>query len=161
GTPVAVDPPPAPAPAPAPPGDNAEVAYWNSIAFSTNRADFESYLRDYPNGTFVGLARNRLAALNPAPSVGTSETRASLMPSFNCGVVSLPAELAICADAELSELDNRLARKFSALMAASPAAAASATRAEQGRWLQLRNGCGSDRECLAGRYRARLDELAE
>ncbi|HTY98486.1 MAG TPA: caspase family protein, partial [Rhodocyclaceae bacterium] len=39
-----------------------ELAYWNSIANSTNPADFESYLNQYPNGRFSELAKNRLAA---------------------------------------------------------------------------------------------------
>ena len=39
-----------------------ELAYWNSIANSTNSADFESYLKQYPDGRFSELARNRLAA---------------------------------------------------------------------------------------------------
>lgn len=39
-----------------------ELAYWNAIADSTNSADFESYLAQFPNGRFSELAKNRLAA---------------------------------------------------------------------------------------------------
>ena len=48
------------------PPDNAtalEVTFWNSIKDSRNTADFEAYLRQFPNGTFTGLARNRMEAL--------------------------------------------------------------------------------------------------
>lgn len=38
----------------------AELLFWETIRNSTNPADFEEYLRQYPNGTFAGLARNRL-----------------------------------------------------------------------------------------------------
>ena len=45
------------------PGD-AELLFWQSIAGSTTPADFDAYLRHYPQGRFVDLARNRLLALN-------------------------------------------------------------------------------------------------
>ena len=39
---------------------SAEVVFWQSIQDSTNTADYEAYLRRYPNGVFADLARNRL-----------------------------------------------------------------------------------------------------
>lgn len=39
-----------------------ELAYWDSIKASTSRSDYEAYLRQYPSGHFVSLARSRLAA---------------------------------------------------------------------------------------------------
>lgn len=44
----------------------AEITYWNSIKDSANPEDFNEYLKKYPNGEFVGLARNRLKALETA-----------------------------------------------------------------------------------------------
>jgi hypothetical protein len=45
-----------------------ELEYWRSIQGSKNRADYESYLARFPDGQFVDIARNRLAALNvPTP----------------------------------------------------------------------------------------------
>jgi hypothetical protein len=66
----------------APPGSDAEIVFWQSIAGSTNAADFEEYLRQYPGGHFAALAHNRLATLQtsqqqalaptlPAPQVST------------------------------------------------------------------------------------------
>ena len=48
-----------------------EIVFWQSIANSDNRADFEAYLREFPQGTFAPLARNRLALLvaPPRPAV--------------------------------------------------------------------------------------------
>ena len=46
-----------------------EVVFWQSIVNSTNPADFEAYLRRFPNGVFSELARNRLAAL-PGSTAG-------------------------------------------------------------------------------------------
>ncbi len=52
-----------------------ELSYWGGILFSTDPADFQSYLAQYPSGSFVALAKNRLAELQksaglaPPPSV--------------------------------------------------------------------------------------------
>jgi len=53
-----------------------ETVFWQSIADSTDPADFEAYLQLFANGTFAPLARNRLAALRgsadaPRPAAGT------------------------------------------------------------------------------------------
>ena len=46
-----------------------ETVFWQSIANSTNPAEFEVYLAQFPNGVFSALARARLAALqSPAGS---------------------------------------------------------------------------------------------
>ena len=50
-----------------------ETVFWESIQGNSTQADFEAFLEQFPNGTFAGLARNRLAALGasaverPAP----------------------------------------------------------------------------------------------
>ena len=54
---------PAPATAPAASGSAAEVAFWQSIQGSTEAADFEDYLAQFPNGTFARLAKRRVEAL--------------------------------------------------------------------------------------------------
>ena len=43
-----------------------EVVFWQSVQNSTNPADFEAYLRRFPNGVFSELAQNRLSALGAA-----------------------------------------------------------------------------------------------
>ena len=56
----------APAPPPAPsPGVSMEALFWQSIASSTNAADYVAYLQQFPQGVFAPLARNRLASLTP------------------------------------------------------------------------------------------------
>jgi formylglycine-generating enzyme len=47
-------------PAPATTTSQAEIVLWKSIESSTNLADFESYLAQYPNGAFAVLARRHL-----------------------------------------------------------------------------------------------------
>ena len=60
---AAVAPPPAPAAQQPPASSEVELVFWQSIANSMNPADFEAYLRRFPNGVFSDLAQNRLAAL--------------------------------------------------------------------------------------------------
>jgi len=62
-------------PPPVAPGADREGIFWSSIQSSTNVADFEEYLRQFPNGTFAGLARNRISVLGgkgPAPAARQS-----------------------------------------------------------------------------------------
>ena len=61
-------------PAPATPSPDAEIVFWQSIESSKTVADFEEYLRKYPNGQFAGLAGNRLASLRPPPAVNSSQS---------------------------------------------------------------------------------------
>jgi TPR repeat protein len=55
-----------PAPrAPMPKNDHSvEIVFWQTIQSSRNVADFKAYLSQFPNGTFSGLARNKLRELD-------------------------------------------------------------------------------------------------
>ena len=47
-----------------------ELSFWESIKNSNHAADYEAYLKQYPNGRFAGLARARIERLGgsaPAP----------------------------------------------------------------------------------------------
>lgn len=60
--------PPAPAAAPGGSADSSnditiENTFWTSIKDGSETADFEAYLKRYPQGHFADLARNRLASL--------------------------------------------------------------------------------------------------
>jgi len=62
---------------PSPTTDSAaiELAFWQSISNSADRADYEAYLAKYPNGEFASLARNRLASLKAGkPAVPQANT---------------------------------------------------------------------------------------
>jgi hypothetical protein len=54
------------APTPALPAD-AELLFWQSVMGSGTPPDYEAYLKQYPQGRFVDLARNRLAMMSHAP----------------------------------------------------------------------------------------------
>lgn len=51
-----------------------EMAYWDTIKNSNNPEDFKAYLRKYPNGEFIDLARNRLRVLEQAATQPTTTT---------------------------------------------------------------------------------------
>lgn len=57
-----------------------ELAFWRSTEASGTRADYEAYLRRYPNGLFADIARNRLGRTtttsdpNPQTTATTSST---------------------------------------------------------------------------------------
>ena len=46
-----------------PAGSEVELVFWQSILNSTDPADFEAYLAQFPSGVFRALAQNRLSAL--------------------------------------------------------------------------------------------------
>jgi tRNA A-37 threonylcarbamoyl transferase component Bud32 len=71
GPPVAVAPPPA---APATPPVDREAMFWSSIKDSSNPADLEAYLKQFPSGNFAPLARNRLATLRPPAAPAAPRT---------------------------------------------------------------------------------------
>jgi hypothetical protein len=41
-----------------------EALFWQTIKDSKNKADFNDYIRRYPNGVFVTLARNRMSSMH-------------------------------------------------------------------------------------------------
>ena len=67
-------PPPASVSAAAADSGALELAFWQSIQNSTTPAEFEAYLRRFPNGVFSELAQVRLAALRG--SMGGATTTA-------------------------------------------------------------------------------------
>jgi uncharacterized caspase-like protein len=58
-----------------------EVVFWHSIENSTNASDYQAYLDQYPNGSFVALARSRMDGLKTKTAEATTrsgEQQASL-----------------------------------------------------------------------------------
>ena len=54
------------APQPAP-GADREALFWSSVKDGNDPAGFQAYLRQYPEGTFTALAKQRLASLSAQP----------------------------------------------------------------------------------------------
>lgn len=79
------------------PAVDKEVVFWESIKNSTNPADFQAYLAQFPNGTFAELARLRVAAATAEPAAGTQTDNqvASLTTEENAAAVAEQAERSI------------------------------------------------------------------
>jgi serine/threonine-protein kinase len=59
-------PPAAPAARPGAKASDAEIEFWRAIQNSTDAAEFEFYLEQFPDGTYAGLARHKIAKLKGA-----------------------------------------------------------------------------------------------
>lgn len=77
---------------------------------------------------------------------------------FDCTRARSGVERAICADAEVSQLDEYMGRYYAAARAGLPPGAASCLRADQGAWLARRDRC-TEAACLKDAYLDRLAEL--
>jgi hypothetical protein len=56
---------------------NIELSYWETIRNSTNSNDFKAYLREFPNGRFVTLAKNRISMLETSASKAAPASESS------------------------------------------------------------------------------------
>ncbi|AXS39416.1 hypothetical protein [Breoghania sp. L-A4] len=88
-------------------------------------------------------------------SVLLLSTGLSAAQSFNCRYAKLPAEVAICQDPELSDLDSRMAALYFSL----PPRVRSYESRPQKAWLSRRNRCGYNARCIADAYDDRIYEL--
>ncbi|MDR2593948.1 MAG: hypothetical protein LBC87_04175 [Fibromonadaceae bacterium] len=75
----------------------------------------------------------------------------AVKPSFDCAKASTPTENAICSDAELAKLDNTLNREYSK--------ASSVCKQGQKEWVNNRNACSSNIQCLKNSYILRIQVL--
>lgn len=86
--------------------------------------------------------------------------------SFSCDKASTPLETAICADAELSRLDEELTAAYHAVREQLSAGGAAAVQADQREWLAwLRDRCAGGPQnigtCLKHEYTVRRDLLQQ
>jgi TPR repeat protein len=56
-------------------GNNAEVSFWDSIKDSDNAREFDAYLKQYPRGSFAGLAKVKKSLLQQKLSAAKQRTR--------------------------------------------------------------------------------------
>lgn len=82
------------APAASPEDTSIEMVFWTSIKDGNDPADFEAYLKRYPNGHYSDLARNRLAAMvpdKPVPAPNPGPQMAAAAPA-KAAPASTPSE---------------------------------------------------------------------
>jgi uncharacterized protein len=101
----------------------------------------------FPHGTFFVLASCVAIAL-------TSSARAA---SFDCEQASLPAEKAICGNDNMSKLDARTAGMYFTILGSdAPATTIAEVEASQRKFLQARNACGADINCLVDAHTSQM-----
>lgn len=81
---------------------DTETVFWQTIAQSKNPADFQEYLRQFPDGHFAGLARTRMAAIAPPPAVSSPPPNAAAPPAAGDFVFASSDRQAIDAAAAAS-----------------------------------------------------------
>lgn len=96
-----------------------------------------------------------------APVAQSPGLQASAGPSFDCAKASTAVEKSICADPLLSRLDQAMADNYSAMRNSGIGAEArEELKASQRQWSAARSSC-STTQCLADRYRNRIDEICD
>src|SRR5215467_3600209 len=85
-----------------------------------------------------------------------SRPLSALATSFDCSQLLTAVEQMICSDAELSQLDDKLANAYKATKSRAPTSTRLAS--DQRQWLAGRDAC-TDRQCIRASYETRLREL--
>ena len=96
------------------------------------------------------LKESASAAAAPVPQVA---------PSFDCRTRQLPAEFAVCDNAELAQFDLDMDRLYTKRLKAAGLAERQVLLAGQRHWVRNRNGCGPSLACLKVQYQARIAHL--
>ena len=98
----------------------------------------------------VAIAALGAAAIAPAANAA----------SFNCYGRLTVTEAVICANAQLSNLDSRMASAYFRATGASSPALRKRLQRDQAGWLRYRNGCGGSVGCLQSAYVSRINEMS-
>jgi len=77
--------------------------------------------------------------------------------SFNCAHAILAAEEAICDNANLSRLDEQTAGMYFLIVGSgAPKATVSEVKASQRQFIETRNACGANVNCLVDAYTSQI-----
>ncbi|MCE7796041.1 hypothetical protein LWE61_05635 [Sphingobium sufflavum] len=115
-------------------GTPFELTFWQAVTESNDRAQLEAYLTQYPNGTFSGLARAKIAALAPpvapVPAAAAPVASAPVPPAPVAALPVAPASVApVPVAAPLSATAAILSGMTATSASAAPVAAAPAAAA--------------------------------
>ncbi|MEM5470090.1 lysozyme inhibitor LprI family protein [Celeribacter marinus] len=103
----------------------------------------------------------RLVGLALLLSVGVGSVAKAA--SFDCNKATTETEIAICSDPELSALDDRLSAIYVRGRQVTKNVSGSDLKiqTDQINWLNKRNQCGLETDCLVNAYQTRIKELSE
>jgi uncharacterized protein len=77
--------------------------------------------------------------------------------SFNCAHALLPAEQTICANTNLSKLDEQTAGMYFLIVGSgAPQTTVSQVKTLQAKFIAQRNACGTDVDCLVDAYTSQM-----
>ena len=82
------------------------------------------------------------------------------MISFDCNKATTETEIAICADPELSALDELMGQAYRLAKTSADWMTPKELRNSQKAWLQQRNRCSENFDCLRSSYVQRLEEVS-
>ena len=107
--------------------------------------------------SFASMIRPLVALLLLPLAAGSTGylqfTPAAQAASFNCQHAALPAEIAICDNPNLSQLDEQTAGMYFLIVGSgAPAATVAQVKRSQGEFLTTRNACGANVDCLVSAY---------
>jgi len=102
------------------------------------------------------MIRTMLAAVAFAATAATLAAAPASAASFNCGRHLNHTEAAICDNANLSDLDSRMASLYERRREQLHGADRHQLEAEQVSWLSSRNACGANVDCLIDAYTSRI-----
>ena len=92
-------------------------------------------------------------------SIGFSDV--SIAASFNCNKASTATEHTICDYPELSALDDMIGKAYRLAKASADWMTPQKLKNTQRAWMQSRNRCGDNFECLRDSYIRRLEEISD
>lgn len=82
--------------------------------------------------------------------------------SFDCKAAATPTEKAICANGQLSSLDDQMSTMYYAIVGNDwPSATLSAVKISQVKFLQQRDSCGANVNCLVDAYTSQIAYLKQ
>jgi formylglycine-generating enzyme required for sulfatase activity/uncharacterized caspase-like protein len=116
------------------PSANNEGIFWQSIQSSDDAASFKAYLDQFPNGTFAGLARIKLAKLTPSTEPWPPP------PSFT--VTALEQTMVVADVASLNVRDAPSGAKVGSLRGGAEVEVTGRAEYEGARWYRVAMGGG-------------------
>jgi uncharacterized protein len=103
---------------------------------------------------------SKLLLATAAASAALLWSSAASAQDFDCRTASLPAEKAICANAGLARLDDKVAELYGRLWARLDNDGREGLRDYQLMFLNARNACRRDVTCIEGAYKDQIGVLS-
>ena len=114
-------------------------------------------IQGYKMPTITRSTLSRASLLLAASTLLFLMCDAASAASFDCKKASIAAERAICGNANLSQLDARTAGMFFTILGSDvPASTLGQVKTSQRQFLDTRNACGANVDCLVDAYTAQM-----